>query len=54
VQIGSPDFDRMFGAVANHTRRNIVRRLLDQYEELWRGRIDRMTELIAYAREEGR
>ena len=24
-----------------------ARRLLDQYEELWRGRIDRMTELIA-------
>lgn len=24
----------------------IVRRLLDQYEELWRGRIDRMRELI--------
>ena len=25
----------------------IARRLLDQYEELWRGRIDRMTALIA-------
>jgi DNA-binding transcriptional ArsR family regulator len=25
----------------------VVRRLLDQYEELWRGRIDRMTELIS-------
>jgi hypothetical protein len=24
-----------------------VRRLLDQYEELWRARIDRMNELIA-------
>jgi DNA-binding transcriptional ArsR family regulator len=24
----------------------VARRLLDQYEELWRGRIDRMTELI--------
>ena len=24
----------------------LVRRLLDQYEELWRGRIDRMTHLI--------
>jgi len=23
-----------------------ARRLLDQYEELWRGRIDRMTELV--------
>ena len=25
----------------------VARRLLDQYEELWRGRIDRMAELIA-------
>ena len=25
----------------------VVRRLLDQYEELWRGRIGRMTELVA-------
>ena len=25
----------------------VARRLLDQYEELWRGRIDRMTELVA-------
>ena len=24
----------------------VARRLLDQYEELWRGRVDRMTELI--------
>jgi DNA-binding transcriptional ArsR family regulator len=24
----------------------VARRLLDQYEELWRGRIDRMTDLI--------
>jgi DNA-binding transcriptional ArsR family regulator len=24
----------------------LARRLLDQYEELWRGRIDRMTELV--------
>src|SRR5204863_3698605 len=104
VQIAAPDFDRMFGALVDHTRRDIVRRaidaqegvvelashypmsfaavqkhvavleraglvtkqrigrrkvvrtnlqallvarqLLDQYEELWRGRIDRMTELI--------
>ena len=29
----------------------VVRRLLDQYEELWRGRIDRMTELAANAKE---
>jgi len=105
VQIAPPDFDRMFGALADHTRRDIVRRainadegivelashypmsfaavqkhvavlerarlvtkerigrrkvvrtnldqlrivrrLLDQYEELWRGRLDRMAELIA-------
>jgi DNA-binding transcriptional ArsR family regulator len=25
----------------------VARRLLDEYEELWRGRIDRMTALIA-------
>jgi DNA-binding transcriptional ArsR family regulator len=25
----------------------LARRLLDQYEELWRGRVDRMTELVA-------
>ena len=25
----------------------MARRLLDRYEELWRGRIDRMTELVA-------
>src|SRR5262252_370309 len=105
VQIAPPDFDRMFGALADHTRRDIVRRainaeegivelashypmsfaavqkhiaileraglvtkervgrrkvvrtnlerlrvvrrLLDEYEELWRGRVDRMTELIS-------
>jgi DNA-binding transcriptional ArsR family regulator len=104
MQVSPPDFDRMFGALADHTRRDIVRRaidgeegiaelaghypmsfaavqkhvaileraglvtkqrigrrkvvrtnveglrmarrLLDQYEELWRGRIDRMTELV--------
>jgi DNA-binding transcriptional ArsR family regulator len=109
VQVAPPDFDRMFGALADHTRRDIVRRaidaeegilelashypmsfaavqkhvaileraglvtkqrigrrkvvrtnverlrvvrrLLDQYEELWRGRIDRMSELIADAKE---
>lgn len=109
VQIGPPDFDRMFGALADHTRRDIVRRainaeegivelashypmsfaavqkhvalleraglvtkdrigrrkvvrtnleglrvarrLLDQYEELWRGRIDRMTKLVANMKE---
>jgi DNA-binding transcriptional ArsR family regulator len=112
VQIAPPDFDRMFGALADHTRRDIVRRainaeegivelashypmsfaavqkhvavleraglitkervgrrkvvrtnlerlrvvrrLLDQYEELWRGRIDRMTELIADMKESDR
>jgi DNA-binding transcriptional ArsR family regulator len=104
MQIAPPDFDRMFGALADHTRRDIVRRaiegeegvaqlashypmsfaavqkhvaileraglvtkqrngrrkvvrtnlerlrvarrLLDQYEELWRGRLNRMTELV--------
>jgi DNA-binding transcriptional ArsR family regulator len=112
VQIAPPDFDRMFGALADHTRRDIVRRainaeegivelashypmsfaavqkhvavleraglvtkerigrrkvvrtnlerlrlarrLLDQYEELWRGRIARMTELIADTKESDR
>jgi DNA-binding transcriptional ArsR family regulator len=112
VQIAPPDFDRMFGALADHTRRDIVRRaisaeegvvelashypmsfaavqkhvavleraglvtkervgrrkvvhtnlerllivrrLLDQYEELWRGRIDRMTELISDTKERNR
>jgi len=30
----------------------VARRLLDQYEELWRGRIDRMTQLVnEYTRE---
>src|SRR5919206_4128476 len=109
MQIAPPDFDRVFAALADHTRRDIVRRaisaeegvlelaahypmsfaavqkhvaileraglvtkqrtgrrkvvrtnlerlrlvrrLLDQYEELWRGRIDRMAELIADAKE---
>jgi DNA-binding transcriptional ArsR family regulator len=113
MQIAPPDFDRMFGALADHTRRDIVRRaidgeegvaelashypmsfaavqkhiaileraglvtkqrrgrrkvvrtnveglrmarrLLDQYEELWRGRIDRMTEVVnEYTRETNR
>ena len=35
----------------NLERLRVVRRLLDQYEELWRGRIDRMTELIADTKE---
>jgi DNA-binding transcriptional ArsR family regulator len=105
MQIAPPDLDRTFGALADATRRDIVRRsidggegvaelaehypmsfaavqkhvailervglvtkerigrrkvvrtnlvglrvarrLLDQYEELWRGRIDRMTDLVA-------
>ena len=109
MQLAPPDFDRLFGALADHTRRDIVRRainaqegivelashypmsfaavqkhvaileraglvskervgrrkvvctnleqlrvvrrLLDQYEELWRGRIDRMAELIADTKE---
>ena len=104
MQIALPDFDRMFGALADATRRDIVRRaivgeegvaelaehytmsfaavqkhiaileragmvtkerigrrkvvrtnlerlrvvrrLLDQYEELWRGRVARMTALV--------
>jgi DNA-binding transcriptional ArsR family regulator len=110
MQIAPPDLDRMFGALADHTRRDIVRRaidaeegvvelashypmsfaavqkhvaileraglvtkqrsgrrkvvrtnleglrvarrLLDQYEELWRGRIARMTELVTGTLEE--
>jgi DNA-binding transcriptional ArsR family regulator len=109
MQISTPDFDHMFSALADHTRRDIVRRainaeegvvelashypmtfaavqkhiavleraglvrkerigrrkivrtnvealrvvrhLLDQYEELWRGRIERMTELISDTKE---
>jgi DNA-binding transcriptional ArsR family regulator len=109
MQVAPPDFDRTFGALADRTRRDIVRRavngeegvvelashypmsfaavqkhvaileraglvtkerigrrkvvrtsldgvrvarrLLDQYEELWRGRIDRMTELVTYTKE---
>jgi DNA-binding transcriptional ArsR family regulator len=105
VQVAPPDFDRIFGALADATRRDIVRRavdaeegvaelashypmsfaavqkhvaileraglvtkerigrrkivrtnveglrvarnLLDRYEELWRGRIQRMTALVA-------
>src|SRR5437764_11319902 len=112
VQIAPPDFDRMFGALADHTRRDIVRRainaeegvvevashypmsfaavqkhvavleraglvtkerigrrkvvrtnleglrvarrLLDQYEQLWRRRIDRMIGLVADTKERGR
>ena len=95
MQIAPPDFDRMFGALADATRRDIVRRaingehgvaelagnypmsfaavqkhvaileraglvtkervarrLLDQYEELWRGRIGRMTALVFEDRKE--
>ena len=105
MKIASPDFDRVFPALADHTRRDILRRaisaeegvlelashypmsfaavqkhvavleraglitkqrigrrkvvrthlesllvarrLLEQYEELWRARIDRMNQLIA-------
>ena len=35
---------------ANLERLLVVRRLLDQYEELWRGRIDRMARLISEAK----
>ena len=38
----------------NFERLRVVRRLLDQYEELWRGRIDRMTELVADIKESER
>jgi DNA-binding transcriptional ArsR family regulator len=31
---------------ANLEGLRVARRLLDQYEELWRGRIDRMTDLV--------
>jgi DNA-binding transcriptional ArsR family regulator len=112
MQVAPPDFNRMFGALADHTRRDIVRRamngeegvaelashypmsfaavqkhvaileraglvtkersgrrkvvrtnlealrvarrLLDQYEELWRARIDRMTELVTDTKETDR
>ena len=105
VLIAPPDFDRMFGALADRTRRDIVRRaidgeagvaelasqyamsfaavqkhvaileraglvtkvrvgrrkvvrtnreglrvargMLDQYEDVWRGRVDRMAALVA-------
>src|SRR5438067_12408687 len=32
VQIAPPDFDRMFGALADHTRRDIVRRAINPEE----------------------
>src|SRR5829696_6961442 len=112
MQIAPPDFDRMFGALADATRRDIVRRaidgeegilelaghysmsfaavqkhvaileraglvtkertgrrkvvranldglrmarrLLDRYEELWRGRVGRMTDLLADGKETDR
>src|ERR671918_1805273 len=111
-QIAPPDFDRLFGALADRTRRDIVRRaidgeegvaelashyamsfaavqkhvaileraglvskhrsgrrkvvrtnleglrvarrLLDRYEELWRERVGRMTDLVANAKETDR
>jgi DNA-binding transcriptional ArsR family regulator len=112
MQIASPDYDRMFGALADATRRDIVhraidaeegvaeladhypmsfaavqkhvailerarlvtkerigrrkvvrtnlaglrvaRRLLDRYEDLWQGRIDRMTDLVTDTKEKDR
>lgn len=113
MQMAPPDFDRMFGALADHTRRDIVRRaidseegiaelashypmsfaavqkhvaileraglvtkhrvgrrkvvrtnveglriarlLLDQYEDMWRGRVERMSQLVnEYTRKEDR
>jgi DNA-binding transcriptional ArsR family regulator len=38
----------------NVERLRMARRLLDQYEELWRGRIDRMDHLLATTRETDR
>jgi DNA-binding transcriptional ArsR family regulator len=38
----------------NLERLRVARRLLDQYEELWRGRIDRMVELISDPKETDR
>jgi DNA-binding transcriptional ArsR family regulator len=38
----------------NLERLRVVRRLLDRYEELWRGRIDRMTWLLADTQGRGR
>src|ERR671938_651376 len=35
----------------NLERLRVARRLLDQYEELWRGRIDRMAGLISSTKE---
>ena len=32
VQIAAPDFDRMFGALADHTRRDIIRRAINAEE----------------------
>jgi DNA-binding transcriptional ArsR family regulator len=32
MQIAPPDFDRMFGALADHTRRDIVRRAIEGEE----------------------
>ena len=112
MQLAPPDFDRMFGALADHTRRDIVRRaidgqegvaelashypmsfaavqkhvavleraglvskdrdgrrkvvrtnvdglgvarrLLENYEELWRGRMDRMAALVTDTKEKDR
>jgi DNA-binding transcriptional ArsR family regulator len=38
----------------NPTGLLVARRLLDQYEELWRGRIDRMTALVTDMKETDR
>ena len=38
----------------NLERLRVVRHLLDEYEELWRGRTDRMADLIANTREHGK
>jgi DNA-binding transcriptional ArsR family regulator len=38
----------------NLERLRVVRRLLDQYEELWRARVDRMAVLISETKEKDR
>jgi len=37
---------------ANLEGLRVARRLLDQYEDLWRGRLDRMAELVTEAMED--
>ncbi len=37
---------------ANIERLRVARRLLGQYEDLWRGRIERMSDLVAHDKED--